>query len=287
MQPKPGGCRGPGGPHAAAAAAEPPDTPAQARRARDRHRPDLRAQHLGRQRRPRPRHHGGGPRAGGPLPLRRARPLHDQRRPRDPDVRGRPHRRRLRPLHGHRPRPHPDDRLLRRARRGQGARPVRGVLPADRGMVPHQLLRPPRLPPRDADQGLAAHAEVLRRVRHRARRPLRTRLPETGRGPGRRGRREGRLPRVRPRQRAGHPERRPLRPGHGPVRDLRRQRGGAGRRRRPRRQRLLRLLPPGRRLRLLRRDRLPGPSPRERPRLRPPRPLHPGRAEGPSATGTS
>ena len=81
---------------------------------------------------------------------------------------------------------------------------------------------------------------------------------------------------VRLPERADDAERRAVRPGHGPVGDLRRKPGRPGRRRRPRRQRVLRLLPPGRRLRLLRPDRLPGAAARERPCLRPARPLHPG-----------
>ena len=49
------------------------------------------------------------------------------------------------------------------------------------------------------------------------------------------------------------------------------------RRRRPARQHVLRLQPPGRRLGLVRGDRLPRAAPRERPRLRAARPLHDGR----------
>ena len=81
---------------------------------------------------------------------------------------------------------------------------------------------------------------------------------------------------VRPGQHPGHPERRALRTRHRPVGDLLRQRRGPLRRRRPARQHVLRLQPPGRRLGSLRRDRIPGPAPRERPRLRPARPLHAG-----------
>ncbi|MCF2435526.1 hypothetical protein LV779_16935 [Streptomyces thinghirensis] len=162
----------------------------------------------------------------------------------------------------------------------RASRPGRGVLPADRGMVPHQLLRPPRLPARDPDPGLAAHAEVVRRVRHRTRRPFdpgyRSLVQDLGGG----GRRGGGLPVVRPPERAGHPERGPLRPGHescpSPSPATRPRSPTASRCA----QRVLRLLPPGRRLRLLRRDRLPGPAPREQPRLRPPRPLHPGGRRG-------
>ena len=221
-------------------------------------------------------HHDG---RRGPVALARTadpRPLHDQRRPARPDVRGRAHPRRLLPLHRHRPRPEPDGRLLRRPRPGHRHDRLARVLPADPGLVPHQLLRPARLPPRVPDPGLAADAEALRELRHRARRPLRPRLPRAR--PGHRGGRRpgGGLPRVRPGEHPGHPERGPLRAGHGPVGDLRGQPRGARRRRRPRRQRVLRLQPPGRRLGLLRRDRLPRPPPRERPRLRPARPLHPG-----------
>ncbi len=53
-----------------------------------------------------------------------------------------------------------------------------------------------------------------------------------------------------------------------------RQRRGAHRGRPAPVQRVVRLLPPGRRLRLLRPHRLPRSAPRERPRLRPARPLH-------------
>ncbi|MDQ1069889.1 hypothetical protein QFZ32_005329 [Streptomyces canus] len=260
-------------------------TPAPCRRRRVRDRADPRGQHLGRHRAPRSGYHDrrSDPRG----PLRRPPRLSDQRWPGRPDVRGPAHARRLLPLHRHRPCPHPDDRLLRRTRLRDRARPIPRVLPADPGLVPDQFLRPSRLPPRGPDHRLAAHAEVLPGLRHRARRPLRPGLPPVDPGHRDHRRSQGGLPVLRLPERAGDPERRSLRPRHGPVGELRRQPRRPGRRRRPGRQRLLRVLPPGRRLRLLRADRLPGPAPRERPCLRPARPLHPGRAGARSATGTS
>ncbi|CAK7287930.1 exported hypothetical protein [Streptomyces misionensis JCM 4497] len=287
-QPETGGCRGAkGSMHAAAAAVVPPHTrpgPHRHRHAphtlapdgrpRRGDRADPRDQHLGRDR---PPHGALRRRADRPGPLLRLLALHDPRRPGRTDVRGRAHPARLRPLHGHGARPDPDGRLLRRPRAGQRDGPLPRVLPAHPGLVPHLLLRPPGLPGRDPGHRLAADAETFRLVRHRARRPLRTGLPAAGAGHRRRGRSQGRLPLVRPAQRADHPERRAARAGHGAVGDLRGERGRPGGGRGAGLQRLLHLLPPGRRLRLLPAHRLPGAAARERPHLRPARPVHPGR----------
>lgn len=72
------------------------------------------------------------------------------------------------------------------------------------------------------------------------------------------------------------PNSKPLRAGHRALGDLLRQRRGPDGGRCPALQHVVRLQPPGRRIGVVRRDRLPRPAARERPCLRTARPLHDG-----------
>ena len=152
------------------------------------------------------------------------------------------------------PRPQPDDRLPgRAAARARRCDRLAEFFPQTSRLVPHQLLRPARLPARGPDHRLAADAAC------------RSRAYGIERGspyePGYRQLVQDIVAAADPKVdfRAYDlvnvlvtPNAGPLRAGHRPVRDLLRQRRGPDRGRRAARQHVLRLQPPGRRLRLVR-----------------------------------